>query len=116
MNTPAIKDKMLVSRDTFNAHRFTIVRQKVTLASAAWNYDVAAILGPVETAKCDLTKTEIIVDVLDTDVDSTTYDYYIDAKGVATVGYKEDGKVRVVNLYPQALSFIIRVVCYRKPL
>lgn len=115
--TPAIKDKTLVTKDTFYAYRSLQVNQKIDLTTGqVWNYDIAATLGAIEAAKCDLTKTEVQVFVLDTDVGSATNGYYVDAGAIAGFGFKEDGKVRVVNQHTDTLSFMIHVIVYRKPL
>ena len=115
--TALVKDKKLVSNATFYGYRSFPVNLKTDLAAGqAWNYDLAAVLGAVEAEKCDLTKTEIQVYVLDTDVGSATNGYYVDAGAIAGFGFKEDGKVRVVNQHTDTLSFMIRVVLYRKPL
>lgn len=115
--TPAVKDKVLVTKDTFYAYRSALVNQKLNLTSGqAWNYDIAAVLGAAEADKCDLTKTEVQVYVLDTDVGSPTNGYYVDAGAIAGFGFKEDGKIRVVNQHTDTLSFMIRVIIYRKPI
>lgn len=113
---PQIKDKILVTKDTFYGYRSLQVNLKQDFAAAAvWNYDIAAVLA-AEAIKYDLTKTAVEVYVLDTDVGSVTNGYYIEAGAVAGIGFKEDGKVRVVNQHTDLLSFLIRVIVYRKPL
>lgn len=115
--TPVVKDKTLVTKDTFYAYRSALVNFKIDLTSGQpWNYDIVTVLGAVEAAKCDLTKTEVQVFVLDTDAGSPTNGYYVDASAIAGIGFKEDGKVRVVNQHVNTQSFMIRVIVYRKPL
>lgn len=114
---PAIKDKILVSKSTFYNNRTMQVSLKLSIAAAtSWLYDTAATIGATEAAKYDLTQTEIQVYVLDSEVGSPTNGYYIDAGAIAAFGFKEDGSVKVVNQHDAALSFMIRVVLYRKPL
>lgn len=90
-------------------------KQNLT-SGQVWNYDIVESLGATQALKCDLTKTEVKVFVLDTDAGSDTNGYYVDAGAVAGFGFKEDGKIRVVNQHTDTLSFIIRVIVYRKPL
>lgn len=114
--SPQVKDKVLVSKDTFYGHRVLQVNVKQDMVAAAvWNYDVAAILG-AEAVKYDIPKTEVQAFVLDNEVGSVTEGYYVAAGAVAGIGFKEDGKVRVVNQHTGTLSFLIRVIIYRKPL
>lgn len=113
---PQVKDKILVSRDTFYSHRVLQVNLKQDLtADSIWNYDAAAILG-ADAVKYDLAKTEVQVYVIDTEVGSVTEGYYVAAGAIAGIGLKEDGKIRVVNHHTATLSFLIRVILYRKPL
>ncbi len=93
------------------------INSKQNLTSGQiWDYDIVTALGASEAAKCDLTKTEVQVFVLDTDVGSGTNGYYVDAGAVAGFGFKEDGKIRIVNQHTDTLSFMIRIILHRKTL
>jgi hypothetical protein len=131
MNTTSIKDRVLVSVETLNAHRVLALGVKTDLAAAAQlNYDVAVILQAAHDAQYateltppvfditlwDLTQTEVKVLVLDTDATSATKDFYVDAAAVASVGIKEDGKIRIVNQHTASVNLLIRVIVHRKPL
>lgn len=106
---PNLKDAILVSKAALYGRRSYLNVAKTDLTAAqVWDFDCAAALG-ADAAKYNLTKTEIEVYVLDTDVGSPTNGFYVPAGAVAGIGFKETGQVRVVNQHTATLSFIIRV-------
>lgn len=111
MPTSPIKDAILVTKDTFNNARVIQANEKITLAAGGvWSYPI--VLDPLEY---DLTLTEISVSMLDEDIASPTFEYYIKAPATVVVGWKEDGSLRVVNNHTDPLSLVIRAVAYHIP-
>lgn len=114
MTTPAIKNKVLVTKDTLYHYRNFIAYGELDLtAGQVWDYDIAAALG-ADLPLYDLAKIEIAVYVKDTDPSSPTFDYFVDAGAVAASGFKDDGKVRVVNQHTATLTFNIHVIIHLK--
>lgn len=106
----AIKaDDRVVGVATFNDNNAYIVSAKQDIASgSSVSYNVAALLGE-KAAKCDLTKINIRVDVLDNESGSVTNGYFVSAVAVAAVGWKESGSVIVNNQHQATQNFYIRI-------
>lgn len=106
----AIKaDDRVIGVATFNDNNTYIVSTKQDIASGAnVTYNVATLLG-AKAAKCDLTKINIRVDVLDTEGGSVTNGYFVDAVAVAAIGWKENGSVIIVNQHQATQNFYIRI-------
>lgn len=116
MTIPAIKDQTLVTRDTFYNHHSTLINLNVEIeAGELWSYDIAAGLGE-DAIKYELSRLYIDVSVFDTDENSPTNGFYIDAGALATIAFKVDGTVGVVNNHDDTLYFQVRVDAYRKAL
>ncbi|BAW19111.1 hypothetical protein [Ralstonia phage RP31] len=106
---PNLNGAILVTKGTlYGRHAYQTVAHVDLNTNQTWDYDMAAALG-ADASKYDLTRTEIQVFVLDNDAASPTNGFYVSALGVAAIGYKETGQVRVVNQHASTLSFIIRV-------
>lgn len=118
MATPPIKDQTLVTKATLYAYRSHLLEGVLSfIPGRVWNFDIAAFMtaNNLDPVKYDLGKTEVQIYVDDTDETSPTFGFHIDASAVAAYGFKEDGKVRVINTHPTAtLTFLIRVIVYLK--
>jgi hypothetical protein len=91
------KAALLIHEDTFTP-----------VVGSSKIYDLNTLLT-ANASKYDLTKLQVVVEVLDTEVDSVTYNYWINAAAVATVGIKTNGTAIVVNNYDAAITLRTRV-------
>lgn len=111
---PNLNGAVLTSKNTTYGRRYYVKDIKVTInIGATWDYDMKTDLG-ANTAIFDLTRTEVEVFVVDQDSGSSTNGFWVSAIGIASVGFKEDGTVRVVNLGSANLQFKIRVFAVLK--
>ena len=112
---PPLSNSKVVSADTFNNQSRIVKSVKTDISSGAnITYNVATLLG-VDAAKYDLTKTMVVVDVLDSEAGSITYNYYVSAIAAAAVGWKDTGEVIVTNQHQSTQNFYIRIIAFLKP-
>jgi hypothetical protein len=117
MATPPIQNKTLVTKATLYAYRAHLLEGVLSFtAGRVWNFDIVAYMtsNGINPDLYDLGKTEVQVYVDETDETSPMFGYHVDAGAVAAVGFKEDGKVRVINQHTATLNFLIRVIVYLK--
>jgi hypothetical protein len=113
-NPPAIKDKTLVTKQAMYDYRHFRINALVDLtAGQVRDWDLVTLLG-ADAAKYDMDKNEVQIFVLDTDPASPTFEFYIDANAVATLGMKEDGTIRIINQHTDTLKFWIRFIVHLK--